>query len=78
MMTAMVTVATENDNNSGSIGGGGSWCVLEAANRHCHEATRAEADISVRGILSRIRSGGFNGVNAALCGVHGGKFRKRG
>jgi hypothetical protein len=38
----------------------------------------AEADLSVLGIPPRIGSGGSNGVKAALCGVYGGKFGRRG
>jgi hypothetical protein len=45
---------------------------------HCHEAARAEANLSVLGILPRIRIGGSDGVEVVLCGVHGGKFGKRG
>jgi hypothetical protein len=44
---------------------------------HCHEAARAEADLSVLSIPPRIGSGGSDGVEAALCGVHRGKFGKR-
>jgi hypothetical protein len=77
-MTAMVTAALENNNNGGSVGGGGSRSATEAADRHCHDATRVEVNLSVLGILPRIRSGGSNGVKTALCGVYGGKFGKRG
>jgi hypothetical protein len=33
---------------------------------HCRKAARAEANLSILGILPRIRSGGSNGVKAAL------------
>jgi hypothetical protein len=76
--TAMATDSdNDNDNNGVSVGGGGSRHAAEAADRHCHEAVRAEVDLSVPGIPPRIGSGGSDGVEAALCGVHGGKFGKR-
>jgi hypothetical protein len=74
----MSTDSNDNDdNNGGSGGGGGSRHAMEAADRHCHEAARAEADLSILGIPPRIRSGESDGVKAALCSVHGGKFWKR-
>jgi hypothetical protein len=54
-MTAMVTAAIENNNNGGSVGGGGSRRATEAADGHCHEAARAEADLSVLDIPPTIR-----------------------
>jgi hypothetical protein len=51
--------------------------VLLPQHWHCHKATRAETDLSILGIPPRFGSGGSNGVEAALCGVHGGKFGKR-
>jgi hypothetical protein len=45
---------------------------------HCHIAARAKADLSILGIPPRIGSGGSNGVKVVLCGVHRGKFGKRG
>ena len=44
---------------------------------HCHEAARAEADLNVLSIPPRIGSGGSDGVEAALCSVHGGTFGMR-
>ncbi len=56
----------DDDNNGGSIGGGGSRHATEAADRHCHEAARAEADLSILGIPPRIGSGGYDGVDATV------------
>ncbi len=49
-MMAMVRAVIENDNNGGSVGGGGSQHAMEAAEGHCHKAARAEANLSVLGI----------------------------
>ncbi len=43
-----------------------------------HEAAMAEADLSVLSIPPRIGSSGSDGVEAALCSVHGGKPGKSG
>jgi hypothetical protein len=80
MMMAKVTAAIENDNNGGSIGSGGSRRVMEAADGHCHKAARAKDDLSILDIPPTIRVLSQIALLhwAALCGVHKGKFGKRG
>jgi hypothetical protein len=73
---------------SGAIPSLQAWCkkqrllffvesLIQLHRWHCHEAARAEADLIVLSIPPRIGSGGSDGVKAALCGVHRGKFGKR-
>jgi hypothetical protein len=50
--------------------------IIQLHHWHCHEAARAEANLSVLSILPRIGSSGSDGVEAALCGVHKGKPEK--
>jgi hypothetical protein len=66
--TGMETDSDDDDDNGdsgnreqqhdGSIGSGGSRHATEAADGHCHEAARAEANLSFLGIPPRIGSGG--------------------
>ncbi len=54
------------------------WILLAPLRSATCDPTRAEANLSILSIPPRIGSGGSNGVEAALCGVHGGKSGKRG
>ncbi len=88
MATAMATDSNDDDSNGDSRnrerqqGSQRRWQRQSACNRSRQralpKAARAEADLSILGILPRIESGGSDGVEAVLCGVHGGKFGRRG